>query len=267
MESPKLLPQLTSFATICMGNIVSGILLTDPSLSKGKQSCAFCLQPSETNFCLDLLHLSSALYCKGRLNQLKTGPLRPLQVDILRELQRLASRVDSVMFEVSQVKQVQFTLESLIRSSANARKAGTAPKKRLRKKGAKGKEKGSDAQPPAVLVPINEHFGGAETDEADNLYDWPPVKTVEECWREMYEGLDGRPSLMALEEQYASGWRRRKGQRQRFCEKKQVGSPRRIRVAYRQSQTFVFELVGFRTLGDERGRQSALKMGSMSCSS
>lgn len=150
--------------------------------------------------------------------------LFPCQVDILREIQRLASRVDSVMNEVTQVKQVQFTLESLIRSSAASpvRKAPkTTPKKRQRKKATpKEPQAQPPIAPPIVAAPPPEP--PAEVED-EGLYDWPPVKTVEECWREMYEGLDGRPSLMALEERHASGWRRKKGQRQRFCEKKQVG--------------------------------------------
>ncbi|GAQ86172.1 hypothetical protein KFL_002740110 [Klebsormidium nitens] len=145
-------------------------------------------------------------------------------VDILREIQRLASRVDSVMNEVSQVKQVQYTLESLIRSSAASpgrKTPKTTPKKRQRKK-APPKEPQAQAPPAPPVVAPPPPEPPAEAEESEGLYDWPPVKTVEECWREMYEGLDGRPSLMQLEEQHASGWRRKKGQRQRFCEKKQV---------------------------------------------
>jgi hypothetical protein len=144
-----------------------------------------------------------------------------VQEYILQELQTLASRVDGVVQEVSQVKQVQAALEALIRGSTTAPglrplKVPASPKKKpVQKKKAPTPTKEAESQ---QILPV-------ENVDSDSMYDWPPIKTVEDCWKEMYEGLEGRPSLMSLEERYGSAWRRKKGQRQRFCEKKQVRGP------------------------------------------
>jgi hypothetical protein len=129
--------------------------------------------------------------------------------------------VDGVVQEVSQVKQVQAALEALIRGSSTAPglrplKVPVSPKKKaVQKKKAPTPTKEAESQ---QILPV-------ENVDSDSMYDWPPIKSVEDCWREMYEGLEGRPSLMSLEERYGSAWRRKKGQRQRFCEKKQVRGP------------------------------------------